>query len=375
MVDVVRELWVLKGGSTGAQARALFIAASILCITGMHHLTPITMLHWHNIFQHLYYLPIVVGALSFGWRGGLLTGVFSGISELPHIVATWNVALNYSEDLIWEIPVFCGAGLLAGLAAEHERRQQKALEQTTSRLTEVYRELQENFEQMKRAERLYAIGQLSAGLAHEIRNPLASIAGAAGILRRNPDATAKRAECVAIIDKECERLNRLLTSFLKFARPRVPHYQPVHPASIVDAVGELASHAIGRRAIVLRKEVAPELPLLQCDPEQLKQVLLNLVINAIQATGESGAVTLCAAAQDGKVLMQVKDEGCGISPENLDKIFDPFFTTKETGTGLGLSVVHQIVEQHGGLLTAQNNDPGKGATFSILMPARPERAA
>jgi signal transduction histidine kinase len=374
MVDLFRELWVLNSENRWAGLRISIISATTLLITLLHHLTPIGELHWHNVFQHLYYLPIVFGALSFGWRGGLMTALGASVSELPHIISTWGVALNYSEDLIWEIPVFCAAGLFAGLAAERERRQQKALEQTTARLTEVYQELQENFEHMKRAERLYAIGQLSAGLAHEIRNPLASIAGAAGILRRNPDAGEKRSECLAIIDKECERLSRLLTSFLQFARPRPPHYQAVDPAEILDSVADLAAHAIGRKPIALRKEVAPDLPQLQCDPEQLKQVLLNLIINAIQATDGSGNVIVSAAAQGGKVLIQVRDEGCGIVPENLDKIFDPFFTTKETGTGLGLSVVHQIVEQHGGMLTAQNN-AGKGATFSILIPARPERAA
>ena len=374
MMEAVRELWMLKGWYSGVPARVLIIAGSILGVTAMHHLTPIGMLHWHNIFQHLYYLPIVFGALSFGWRGGLATAIAASVSQLPHILATWSQVLNYSEDLIWEMPALCAAGILAGIGAERLQGQQKALQQTTARLTEVYQELQDNFESMKRAERLYAIGQLSAGLAHEIRNPLASVAGAAGILRRNPQNTDKRNECLAIIDKECERLNRLLTNFLQFARPRAPHWQRVDANSILNAVMDLAQHALDGKSIVLRKEAEAGLPALQCDPEQLKQVLLNLVINAVQATDRAGTVTLSGVSRDGKILLEVKDEGCGISHENLDKIFDPFFTTKETGTGLGLSVVHQIVEQHGGLLTVQNN-PERGVTFSILLPVRPEPAA
>jgi signal transduction histidine kinase len=372
MVDTIRDLWVLNGGKYQVRFRVLIIAIAMVGISLLHYLTPISMLHWHNLFQHLHYLPIIFAALSFGWRGGLLTAVMAGVSQVPHIIATWGVALNYSEDLIWEIPAFCAAGVLAGIAAERERAQQKALEHTTAQLTQVYKELQNNFEKMKRAERLYAVGQLSAGLAHELRNPLASIAGAAGILKRNPDARERRAECLGIIDKECERLNRLLTQFLDFARPRAPHYQDVDPAAALDSVIDLASHATGRKQIVLRKEVAPDAPVLACDPEQLKQVLLNLVINAIQATGERGEVVLSASGQNGKTLIQVTDEGCGIRPEDLDKIFDPFFTTKENGTGLGLSVVHQIVEQHGGVLTAEKNRD-KGMTFSILFPARQDR--
>jgi signal transduction histidine kinase len=370
MVDAVRELWILKGG-TSVPTRVVITAAAILGITALHHLTPIEMLHWHNIFQHLYYLPIVVAALSFGWRGGLAAAMASGLSQTPHILQTWNVALNYSEDLIWEVPAFCAAGILTGLGAERLQRQHKVLQQTTDRLTAVYQELQNNFESMKRAERLFAIGQLSAGLAHEIRNPLAGIAGAAGILRRNPDSEPKRTECLAIIDKECERLNRLLTNFLQFARPRTPQWQRVDAGVILDSVVGLAQHALNGKPVTLRKEVAAELPALQCDPEQLKQVLLNLVINAVQATEKQGCVTLSGSVRNDKVLLEVRDEGSGIDPQNLDRIFNPFFTTKENGTGLGLSVVHQIVEQHGGLLSVRNNS-GRGATFSILLPARAE---
>jgi signal transduction histidine kinase len=143
--------------------------------------------------------------------------------------------------------------------------------------------------------------------------------------------------------------------------------------SILNSVMDLAQHALDRKSVVMRKEVQPDLPVLHCDPEQLKQVLLNLVINSIQATNQQGTITLSGVTQADKVLLTVEDEGCGIRQENLDKIFDPFFTTKETGTGLGLSVAHQIVEQHGGLLTVQNN-AGRGVTFSILLPGRQEAA-
>ncbi len=220
---------------------------------------------------------------------------------------------------------------------------------------------------MKRGERLYAIGQLSAGLAHEIRNPLASIAGASAILRRSPQSEDRRSECLDIIHKECERLNRLLTNFLDFARPRAPKYQRTDIDPLIDSVLELASHAIGRRGIALRKEVASNLKPLECDPEQLKQVLLNLMINAVQASPDGAEVVVAARMREGQMLVEVRDQGCGVSPEHRERIFDPFFTTKDNGTGLGLSVAHQIVEQHGGILTAEAN-PKRGMTFSLLLP-------
>ncbi len=272
----------------------------------------------------------------------------------------------------WIFHLFCAAGILTGTLAERGRKQRADLERTTGRLTEVYQQLQDNFERMKRAERLFALGQLSAGLAHEVRNPLASIAGAAGILQRNLRVERKDAECLEIIVKECQRLNSLLTDFLDFARPRTPHLQTTDFRLLIDSVMELAAHAVGKKPMALHKEIRPHLEPVECDPELLKQVLLNLIINAIQATPDDGEVVVSAGLRDGRLVVQVRDDGCGVSAVDRDRIFDPFFTTKESGTGLGLSVAHQIVEQHGGILTAEAN-PAKGMTFSVSLPLRHER--
>ena len=145
-----------------------------------------------------------------------------------------------------EIPVLCLVGLLTGIFSDRDRKQRKDIERTTRRLTTVYQELQQNFEQMKRAERLFAVGQLAAGLAHELRNPLGSVAGAAGILQRNAHLEPKHQECLEIINKESQRLNRLLTEFLDFARPRPPKYQSVDVDSLLSSVIQLAAHGVGQ---------------------------------------------------------------------------------------------------------------------------------
>jgi signal transduction histidine kinase len=268
-----------------------------------------------------------------------------------------------------ELIEFFLAAAVIGVLSERDRRQRRTLERRTKHLSQVYYELQGSIERMKRSERLYAAGQLSAGLAHEIRNPIASIAGAAGILQRNPDSGHRRQECLEIISKECSRLNRLLTSFLDFAKPRSPMFRTVGVESLLDSVIELAVHAIGQQPIALRKNLGPDLPQLECDAEQIRQVLLNLIINAIQAMPQGGEITLSAQVQDGAIVIAVSDQGCGIRPENLGRLFDPFFTTKETGTGLGLPVAHQIVAQHGGSLRADPN-PDRGMTFSFRLPLR-----
>jgi signal transduction histidine kinase len=348
------------------------LSGGILLVSVLHLVTPLSMLHWHNVYQHVYYLPIVVAGLSLGWRGGLAAGILAGLSNAPHNFMSIREQPSYAVDQILDVPLFWAAGILTGVLAERGRKQRADLERTTQRLTEVYQELQDNFERMKRAERLFALGQLSAGLAHELRNPLASIAGAVGILQRSLRLERKDAECLEIIGKECQRLNDLLGHFLDFARPRTPRYQITDLRTVIDSVMELAAHAIGRKAIRMRKELPGQLAPVECDPELLKQVLLNLMINAIQATPEEGEVLLSAGPRNDRLLIQVKDEGCGIDAADRDRIFDPFFTTKETGTGLGLSVTHQIVEQHGGILTAETN-AGKGMTFSVSLPLRQKR--
>ncbi len=353
--------------------RALMSVASIIVISVAHHLIPLHHLVWHNLLQHAYYLPIVLAGLSYGWLGGLGAAVFAGLSHLPHIILTWGVIPNYSEDQLVETLTFCLAGVLTGVAAQRDRSQRRILEGTMRELSRVYKELQENFEQMKRAERLYAVGQLSAGLAHEIRNPLASIAGAAGILQRRASGDTRLQECAVIIARECDRLNALLKEFLDFARPRQPRLQSVDIDGVLASVIDLAKHASGRHGITIQKRVPAGIPGIHTDPAHLEQALLNLIINAVQASGDGEEVTVSAQAEGSRVVIRVVDHGVGIDPAKMDQIFDPFFTTKENGTGLGLSVAHQIARQLGGTLTASLNSD-RGMTFCLQLPLRQEAA-
>ena len=362
-------LWFHAEPERLAYVRWIAILAGILFSGAMHAILPLALPHWHNILQHLYYLPIVFAGMYFGWRGGLFAGLLAGISSLPYSLHLFSVMRSYGSDQLLDIPLFCAAGVFTGVLAQREHEHRLAMERTTARLTEVYSELKDSFEQVKRAERLSAVGQLSAGLAHEIRNPLASLAGAAGLLERAQTSSQRREECVAIILKECGRLNRLLSQFLDFARPRTPQYQIVDIREVLKAVVDLAAHAIGQKAVRLRLEIVGQIPGVECDPEQVKQSVLNLLLNAIHASPEGGEVVVASRPDNDKVSIEVRDEGPGVEAEAMDRIFDPFFTTKEDGTGLGLSVVHQIVQQHGGMIAAKPLSP-TGVSFQILLPCR-----
>lgn len=353
--------------------RAGVTAAGIGIAALLHYTTPPSLLLWHNVFQRLYYLPIVYAAIWFGWRGGIAAAAVSGASYIPHISMDWHHMPEYAGNQYAEIIVFFLVGSVTGALADRGHRQRRELERTTLELAKVNRDLQDSFEQIKRADRLSAIGQLAASLAHEIRNPLGSIEGAANLLEQPETPEEIRGKSLSIIRKEVQRLNRLLTGLLDFARPRRPEFRAVDLHAVLDSVVALVSHSARLAGIEIRKSISEPLPQLECDAEQLKQVLLNLAINAVQSMPEGGVLELAAAADAATVRLMVRDYGPGIPAEEMDKIFDPFYTTKTNGTGLGLAVAQQIVTQHGGALTAKANSP-HGMAFTIALPLGRRRA-
>src|ERR1039457_5152598 len=328
--------------------RIVVVAAGIAVASALHYFTSPSLILWHNLFQRLYYLPIIYAAIYFGWRGGLVASTASAVCYIPHILHAWHHMLDYAMNQYAEIIVFFLVGTVTGVLADKGMRQRREL-------AALNRELQDSFEQIKRADRLSAIGQLSASLAHEIRNPLASIDGPANLIESPQTSDEMRRGPLAIIHKEIQRLNRLLTNLLDFARPRKPEFQLTEPGRLLDAIINLTNHTAKQKGITIRKDVPPSVPAFECDPEQMKQVILNLTINAVQAMAASGEIVLSARQKESSVVICVQDQGPGILEEDIDKIFNPFFTTKETGTGLGLSVVHQIVTQHGGTIETERN--------------------
>lgn len=347
------------------RAAALIVLGIALTSAG-HYLTPPDFLLWHGLFQRLYYLPVIYAAITFGRRGGLATAILCGVLYIPHIVTTWSTQHHYAMEQYAEIFMFLAVGVVTGVLADRERKRKAELQQTARRLTEVYRELNDSFEQLARAERLSAVGQLAAGLAHEIRNPLASIDGAAEVMQAAEHPEEVRAETMGIIRGECSRLNRLLTNLLDFARPKHPEWCQVDLPRVIDSVASLVRHSAGKNIDFVQR-IEDRLPPLLADEELIAQALLNLTINAAQAMPDGGRIELMAENKEGGVLLSVRDQGAGIDEESMTRVFDPFFTTKESGTGLGLSVVDQIARQLGGAVDVKRN-PDRGMTFSLFFP-------
>ena len=272
------------------------------------------------------------------------------------------MAAKYAEML-----VFVAVGIVTGTLADRERKRRVELEVTGTELRKTHAQLKSSVDQLRQADRLSAIGQLAAGLAHEIRNPLGSIEGAVDICGRTNDVE-KRREFLGIIKKETSRLNSLLTTLLDFARTRTPQMRLVQVEGIVNVVVSLLTHDARQRGIQLNTSIPMDLPEAECDAQQIQQALLNITLNALQAAPSGGTVMLTASENDGWLSLSVMDDGPGVDT-NLEQIFDPFFTTKEGGTGLGLAISLQILLQHRGRISAVRNSTA-GMTFILRWPVR-----
>lgn len=349
------------------QLRIAILIAAIMAVSFLHYQTATAHVWLHQLFQRAYYIPILLTALWYGRRGGLLAAALSGVLYVPHILMSWTTHAEYRADQFIEILMFFAIGTLTGMLSDHERAQRRKVEETARKLSEVYAQLQKSFEQLRRADRLSALGELSAGLAHEIRNPLGSIEGAVEILGRRELPEDTRQEFTDLACREVERLKGLLTNFLEFARPQPPRRTASDVGLLLQSVVKLASETATMATVSFRIESTGELPPVPIDQEQIKQVLLNLVINAVQAMPSGGQITLRAAHDGDCIRVEVEDEGVGIPSEYLERVFDPFFTTRSNGTGLGLSTAYQIVSQHGGHIAARTN-PNHGMTFAVTLP-------
>jgi signal transduction histidine kinase len=331
--------------------------------TGAHH-------HWvHDVLRRLYYVPILLAAFSNGVRGGLLIAVVASLTYAPHAFLLMDHSMDPATTLnkVLEILLYNTIGIVAGVLADREAGRRQQAERAFARQREMA-------EQLVRAGRLAALGELVAGIAHEIKNPLHTLKGTAEIVHEVVPPEAEQYPMWTVHRQEIGRLERIAERFLSFARPAQPDLIQQPFGDIFERVKELI-HAQGHQAAGVKIDVAQletrvAEALVRADPDQVAQVALNVSSNAFKAMSNEGRLrvegALTVQGDVRYVVLRICNDGPAILEEDLERVFDPFCTRSAEGTGLGLSISERIAEAHGGFMRVENTQPG--VAFSLLLP-------
>ncbi len=367
-------------------------------VTALHYGTSMELVAVHLILRRLYYVPIVIAGVGYGLKGGLLAAVAISLAYVPHAfllhahhmtasaphaghdvgdhaghIFGLPLSADPSPDMekFLELVLFHAVGVVTGLQSQRWMYLVTSLQAAQVRLQQVLDQRDQFRAQLVRAEKLTALGTLTAGLAHELRNPLSSIRGSAEILADDyPEGHAK-GRIASIMLKELGRLDGVLREFLQFARPPAPNPKAVALGPVVEQVLELTRQHRDWHAGLETHINVPQEDRAWVDPDHLRQILTNLLVNAAQAMPGPGAVSIVAQRQDTRLgprmLLHVTDEGPGVPADALGHLFEPYFSSKADGTGLGLAISHSLAEANGAELDVHNS-PGGGAVFLLSLP-------
>ena len=346
--------------------RVTAIAIGIAIVSLLHIGTSAHHAERHALYEYLYYAPILAAAYWFGPAGGLLSALVATIAYVPHIRTMWADNAVYTASQYGQVVVFHVVGGMVGLLIGRQRRLTDEARQTATTLERINAELRTSHQQLSRAERLSALGELAAGLAHELRNPVAAIKGAIDILASRASVNTPEAEFTAVAGRELSRLDALLDEFLAYARPQPPVLRDTDLGPLVAHIVALLQTEVARRGIGLHAEATPVAHVV-ADTSQLTQVLLNVLLNSIQASPSGSTVRIVTREGGGVVEIAVSDEGSGITAEAAARAFEPFFTTKPSGSGLGLAIAHRIVTAHNGTIAIEPRSP-RGTLVTIALP-------
>ncbi len=335
------------------QLRYLYIGIYLLCCT---LLVWLTRGEEESPLWIVYFLPIILSASVLSLRQTLLVSCTAMALFVSHLPATMFVNESLRSEILPEMLgfgiMFFLVGALVQDFAQRHRQQMLQLEQAEK--------------QLRASERLASLGELSAGIAHEIRNPLGIISSSAQMLETQNVSDPDR-QLLDIIQEEASRLNGLIKDFLFFGRPLEPHFQACDLAGLLNRQVEALQLTAQQKGVSL--SLAKSVPECQAvvDADMIQQVMLNLLLNALDATAENGHVRVILDQQQETVRITVEDDGGGIAEEHLERIFDPFFTTKGHGTGLGLANSYKIIKSHDGDFEV-SSQLGKGTSMTIILP-------
>ncbi|HHL72282.1 MAG TPA: sensor histidine kinase [Bacteroidetes bacterium] len=363
--------------SNNTYRSAVLIIFLIIIITILHYSTDVHQPYYHEIYKILYYVPIILAAFSFGVAGGVVVAFTISLIYTPHVVTAWNDHDMVMLDRFVEMVIFNAVAYITGKLVEAEREERLKYEKVAHELQESYTKLQEQSErlteveeQLRAAERLGTLGELTASLAHEVRNPLAAIKGATEILRDSFPPDSKNAEFARQLIFDVERINKVIENYLSIVRSKPESVEFDLVQATRDTIRLLSTRA--RKEKKQLKHAFPRSKVIVTGDEiKYRQVIINLLMNAFSAS-EPGSEVLVTIERHGRgenafAEVVISDTGSGIPREYLDKIFKPFFTTRKDGTGLGLPISQRIAKDFGWTLEIES-DEGVGTTVKLTIP-------
>jgi len=366
------------------------VAAFVILISVLHYSTPTMKWQYHLIYMQSYFIPILIAAFKFRIRGGLGTAIVVSIIYLPHVMLHWGGLIEDNLMRFLQIGLFNIIGFLTGMLAEKEKeekdRYQKVameLKSSLDKLNKQSEKLSETENQLRHADRLSVIGELTSSLAHEVRNPLGSIRGTVDILKEELPQEYKNKEFFSILIEETERLSNVVENYLGYAKKQNSLSIRYDANDVVQSSKTLLLNQAKKNGININMKLFDSPVYLDGDPNELRQVIVNIILNAIQSVSKNGEINIQGETitdtlpnradkysnDDQKMWyrISIQDTGSGISPEELENIFKPFYTTKKSGTGLGLSIVKRIADDNHWKLEVKSAVT-EGTIFTLYVP-------
>jgi len=337
--------------------KAAILGGLITITLGIHYgwiIEPIFgHVHWiHAIHGRFCYIPIVIAASWFGLRGGIYAATIISVLVLPYIFGQASETHDFVGEIV-EIIFYFAIAILSGALIDRQLLARKKQEEM--RL------------QLERSHQLSMVGQIAAGVAHEIKNPLASIKGAVEIISDKNTSADDKEEFRGILFSEIKRMDSTISEFLNFARPKETKLEKLDLSELIPAtIKSVEAHAL-HQGVTIQQDIEDGIVIMG-DKEKLHELMLNLLLNAIQVSEPDSIIEVWLERQNSSTaVLAIKDSGEGIKEADIDRIFEPFYTTKASGTGLGLAIVKAIVESHNGNIEVESR-PGQGAQFEVTLP-------
>ncbi len=382
--DRPRLLWATYATMSKIHKIYFSLLLLIIVLVGLlHTFTPTDQLILHDIYRRASYFPIVVGALLFGIRGGVFLAVCTSIAFIPHLLHFYRLGPSAYLTELPEVILYLAAGIVTGAIAGKEKQLRIKYQDLSQKLERSYKKLHkqtstlvEAEEQLRASQKLSALGQLSASLAHEVKNPLASIRGAVEILADDFPPDHPKHEFAEILLKETTRLSNTVEEVLRFSRnqkpgPENPSLEPL--GQVLDRVSTLLENNFRKRNITLKINIPTREELFPVDGNKMAQVFINLLLNSCEALEKNGSIEVGAEQNGKRIRIFFMDNGPGIPADEQSNIFTPFYSTRKEGTGLGLAISSRIVESYGGTISMENRQQGRGAIFTVSLPAQDQQ--